>query len=103
MTEENKAEKEETTINQSKLNGGLAAIHQDMVDAIKEQTAAAVAGEIAAQKRHDDEMAKKQGLKEQNVWLQGCTAALCNDNVGVEVAVDCADKVLAGFKERFGS
>ena len=97
------ATNKETHKETEELSGGLAAIQRDMVDAIKEQTAAALAGEIAAQKRHDEEMAKRQGLKEQNVWLQGCSAALNCPEVDPETALLCGDKVLAGFKERFGS
>jgi hypothetical protein len=103
IAERVEALEKEAKVNKSALDVGLVDTHREMVEAIKEQTASILAGEIAAQKRHDEEMEKKQGLKEQNVWVNASNAALCCPGVSVGDAMLCGDNMLDGFKKRFGN
>lgn len=95
--------KNETTGNKSKLNEGLADNHAEMVKAIKAQTAAFEAGQIAEEQRHQVVIKRRKGDREQAVWIEACNAALSCMGCDIKTALLCGDKVLAGFKERFDS
>ena len=101
MKEKESTEKE-TAPSQSELNDGLSGIQQAMVEAVKEQTAALLASEIATQRRHEEEMENKRKIKEQNVWLAACTAYMSSGSMAsTSGALERADKVMKAFNEKF--
>jgi len=99
MEKETRTEEEEIQIKTE----GLATIYENMVEEIRKQTATFEAGAVAAERRHQESMLKRKETIEQNVWSQACNAALSRLGVGTNGAIDCGDKVLSAFKERFGS
>jgi len=84
------------------LSAGLSGIQQAMVEAVKEQTAAILASEIATQRRHEEEIEHKRNIKEQNVWLAACTAYMSSGSLAsTSGALEAADVVKEAFNERF--